>query len=128
MGVVVTKFAIPSRSGSIPAAPHSRDRRRHRRSLCSEVIRISFEDQEGRRVTDSALLEDLSKRGASVSSSLPVGVGRGVQHEANGFERKAVVRYCEPANDGYVIGLEFDPGSDWDRGAWSPEHLMSLEE
>ena len=104
------------------------DRRRHRRSLCSEIVELTFEDQTGRIVRQTGLLEDLSKRGACLNLPIPLGVGRDVRLAANGFERGASVRYCELADDGYTVGLEFAAGSDWDRNAWKPGHLTSIEE
>ncbi len=96
--------------------------------MCSELIELTFEDQTGRKIKETALLEDLSKRGACVGLSLPLGVGRRVRIAANGFEREAHVRYCELTADGYVAGLEFPPGSDWDRGTWAPSHLTTFAE
>lgn len=110
---------------SRPSESEAADRRLHRRLLCSELVELRFKDQTGRRLAEKVLLEDVSKGGASVSSSLPVARGRQVELVADGFARRARIRFCEIGEDGYLLGLQFD--DEWDREAWQPEHLTSLE-
>lgn len=99
------------------------DRRHMPRNLCSELVEVVFEDQQGNSVSTVALVEDLSDSGICVSSSLPVSPGRIVRLRAEGFNGRGVVRYCELGEYSYLWGLELAPG--W-RGEWHPSHELPL--
>ena len=101
-------------------------RRRHPRSLCSELVQVSFRDQRGRRIQETGVLEDLGSGGARLSLSLPLPVGGQVNLRTTGFSVNAGVRYCELADAGYAVGLEFSAGTTWDERSWSPEHLLRI--
>ena len=105
------------------------DRRRRRRSLCSELVEVSFTDQTGRRFSQTGLLEDVAQGGACINSSVPVAVGRPVQIRSTdkSSEFTARVRYCELKEEGYLLGIQFEEGSEWDRGLWRPAHLTSID-
>ena len=99
------------------------DRRHNPRRLCSELVEVTFDDQEGNSVTTMALVEDISEDGLCVSSSLPISPGRIVRLCAEGMKAGGVVRYCELGDYSYLLGLELEPG--W-RGDWHPPHELSL--
>jgi hypothetical protein len=105
---------------------HVHDRRSHVRALCSELVQISFRDQRGRRVQETAVLEDLAERGVRISLSLPLTPGCQVGLLAGAFEANARVRYCEMADSGFAVGLEFAGDFRWDENKWAPEHLLRL--
>ena len=104
----------------------TRDRRRHVRALCSELVQISFRDQRGRRIQETAVLEDLAEKGVRISLSLPLTPGCQVGLQAGVFEANAHVRYCELADSGFAVGLEFADDFRWDEKEWAPEHLFRL--
>lgn len=99
------------------------DRRRDVRKLCSELVEVSFDDQQGNSVTTVALVEDLSDTGLCVSSSLPISPGRLVRVRAEGLRGSGIVRYCELGDYSYLLGLELKPG--W-RNGWTPRHELPL--
>ena len=107
----------------MPTPPASRV---YTRALCSELVRITFRDQRGRRVQETAILEDLGEKGARVALSLPLTPGCQVGFHAAAFEANAHVRYCELADSGFAVGLEFAGDSRWDEKKWAPEHLLRL--
>ena len=104
----------------------TRDRRRDARALCSELVRISFRDQRGRRIQETAVLEDLAEKGVRISLSLPLTPGCQVGLQAATFVASAHVRYCELADTGFAVGLEFADNFRWDEKEWAPEHLLRL--
>jgi hypothetical protein len=106
--------------------PTPSDRRRDTRALCSELVRIFFRDQRGRRVQETAVLEDLAEKGARISLRLPLTPGCQVVFQAGAFEAGAHVRYCELADSGFAVGLEFADDFRWDEQEWAPEHLLRL--
>lgn len=99
------------------------DRRRDARRLCSELIEVSFDDNQGNAVSTVALVEDVSESGLCVSSSLPVSPGRWVRVRAEGLTGGGIVRYCELGDYSYLLGLELEAG--W-RGEWTPRHELPL--
>jgi hypothetical protein len=101
-------------------------RRRNPRALCSELVRVTFHDQRGRRIEETAVLEDLSQKGARLSLALPLTVGAQVKFQTSGFVVVAGVAYCELADDGYAVGLEFSPDAQWDESSWMPKHLLHI--
>ncbi len=103
-----------------------RAKRSHVRALCSELVRISFRDQRGRRVQETAVLEDLGEQGARISLCLPLTPGCQVGFQAVAFEANAQVRYCELADSGFAVGIEFADNFRWDEKKWAPEHLLRL--
>lgn len=102
------------------------NRRRDARALCSELVRISFRDQRGRRIQETAVLEDLAETGVRISLSLPLTPGCQVGLQATAFEASAHVRYCELADSGFAVGLEFAGDFRWDEKEWTPKHLLRL--
>jgi ribulose bisphosphate carboxylase small subunit len=103
-----------------------RVKRRYTRALCSELVRISFRDQRGRRVQETAVLEDLGEQGARISLCLPLTPGCQVGFQAVSFEASAQVRYCELSDSGFAVGIEFADDFRWDEKDWAPEHLLRL--
>jgi len=106
------------------------DRRKRRRSLCSELVEVSFVDQSGREFAVTGLLEDVAQGGACINSSVPVSIGRPVHLRTRDgeWEIDAVVRHCEMKEEGYLLGIQFDAGLEWNRREWRPAHLTAIEE
>jgi hypothetical protein len=96
--------------------------------MCSDLVLVRFQDQTGRWVQETALVEDVSQTGLCISLGLPITVRREVEIEAEGFRGKAQVRYCELGEYSYLLGLEFSDGFNWDRQKWRPKHLLTLPE
>lgn len=101
-----------------------RDNRKSERQMCSDFVSVAWQDQQGRRISDVALLEDVSPQGICLSMKLPLGVGRTVHLHTRGFEGEGEVRYCNLGEYGYLVGLEFINGTEWDREKWRPKHLL----
>lgn len=104
------------------AAPS--DRRSQSRNLCSNLAEIAFEDQEGRKVRQQALVEDVSAEGVCLSSSLPLTEGWKVTLHADGFTAEGRVRYCRLGDYSFLIGLQFPPENGPGRFGWRPDHLI----
>ena len=104
----------------------STNRRRSPRQMCSDFVKVSFADQNGRTVSDTGLLEDVSRRGLNISLNIPLPEGQDIQLQIDGFSGKARVRYCDIGDYGYLIGLEFDDRYEWDPKKWAPRHLLAV--
>ena len=106
----------------------TKNRRKESRSLCSELVRIAFQDQRGETVVLTGLLEDVNRSGICISVSHPVGIDTEIEFECEGFDGAAAVKYCHLGNYGYLIGATFAEGLVWDESTWRPRHLLSLAE
>jgi len=96
--------------------------------MCSELVRVSFQDAAGAWILETGVLENVGPRGVGVSLEIPLEVGIKVQLVANRFCGRARVRHCEFDQYAYSVGLEFSDGYTWDCNDWEPEHLLSLPE
>ena len=96
--------------------------------MCSELVEIAFQDQAGRSVCDTGIIEDVGVNGLGVRLNIPVSVGRTVTVSSPRFHSQATVKHCEFEEYGYLLGLEFSGGIEWDRADWEPEHLLSMPE
>jgi hypothetical protein len=106
------------------AMPTSNDKRRSPRQMCSDFVQVSFADQNGRMVSDTALLEDVSQQGLNISLNIPLPKGQDIQLEIDDFSGTARVRYCNIGEYSYLVGLEFADQYEWDAEKWAPRHLL----
>lgn len=104
----------------------SKDQRRSERLMCSELVEIAFQDQTGRWVRETGVIEDVGSNGLGVSLGIPVSVGRQVAVSNARFHSNATIKHCAPEEDSYLLGLEFSGGFEWDKADWEPEHLLRL--
>ena len=102
------------------------ERRQSARHMCSEFVQVSFWDERGREISEIGVLEDVSLRGVSISLNIPIPVGTSTRIHARDFDGQVEVRYCEPGDYGYLVGVEFADGYRWDEGKWAPEHLLAV--
>jgi hypothetical protein len=96
------------------------NRRGAKRLLCSDLIRLRWADESGRRYEEVAVLEDFSSTGASLFLGVPVPEGAPVTLHTSRGELPGVARYCLEAPNGYLAGMSFDLGA----GEFVPEHLL----
>jgi len=106
----------------------SKNRRRAQRSLCSELVRVEYDDQRGRTVNLAGLLEDVGRDGLCISLSLPLRVGAEIRFACDGFFGRASVEYCNLGDYSYLVGAAFLDGLQWDETLWRPRHLLALGE
>ena len=102
------------------------NKRRSPRQMCSDFVKVSFADQDGRTVSDTGLLEDVSRQGLNISLNIPLPEGHDIELQIEGFSGKARVRYCNIGDYGYLIGLEFADHHEWDPKKWAPRHLLTI--
>ncbi len=101
-------------------------KRRSSRQMCSDFVQVSFADQDGRTVSDTGLLEDVSRQGLNISLNIPLPEGQDIKLQSEGFSGKARVRYCNVGDYGYLVGLEFADRHEWDPKKWAPRHLLAI--
>ncbi len=104
----------------------AKDLRKSDRLMCSELVEIAFQDQTGRWVRETGVIENVGVKGLGVSFSIPVTVGRTVTVSNSRFRSEAIIKHCAFEEYGYLLGLEFSGGFEWNRADWEPEHLLRL--
>jgi hypothetical protein len=100
-----------------------RNRRVEPRMLCADLLEVQWDEGSELR-TGWANLEDISTSGAcvQVDREVPVGALLRIHSKRANFEGR--VRYCQFRETGYFVGLQFEPGQKWARGAFRPKHLL----
>jgi hypothetical protein len=106
----------------------AKEQRKSGRLMCSELVEITFQDQAGRWIRETGVIENVGAKGLGVSFSIPITVGRAVTVSNPRFRSEAVIKHCAFEEYGYLLGLEFSGGFEWDHADWEPEHLLWLPE
>jgi len=92
--------------------------------LCADLIAVWWVDEFGE--TDKALanLEDISNSGACLQVDVAISEGTllHIRHPKVEFEGR--VKYCVFREIGYFVGVEFEPGFEWNEKLFEPEHLL----
>jgi hypothetical protein len=104
------------------------NQRRSDRLMCSELVEIAFQDQTGRWVRETGVIENVGSNGLGVSLNIPVSVERMVTVSNARFRSEATVKHCAFEEYGYLLGLEFSGDFQWNQADWEPEHLLRLPE
>jgi PilZ domain len=102
------------------------ERRTELRMLCADLVEVCWEDEHHRPRETKALLEDISRAGACLEFEMPVPVGTRVHLFCGKEALEGKVRYCVYRDIGYLVGIQFDTGSEWSRRNFEPEHLLDL--
>jgi hypothetical protein len=102
------------------------ERRSEVRLLCADMVEVSWRDQ-GRSRRATAILEDISARGAclQLETAVPCGVEIGWTCPSQKFVGR--VRYCTYREIGYFVGVEFEGGTRWSKQVYEPRHFLDLE-
>jgi hypothetical protein len=80
------------------------------------TVAVHISGPEGASQVETTFTEDVSSRGARVSSARRWRTNETINFESlpGGFRALARVAYCQPHREGYVIGLEFlEPSGRW---------------
>jgi PilZ domain len=101
-------------------------RRKKKRSLCADLIAISWTEGSGRIRSDMGTLQDISAVGACLrlEQSISAGTGVSLYYPKGKYDGK--VKYCRSDQSGYLVGIEFDPGYRWSRRDFQPSHLIDF--
>ncbi len=95
--------------------------------LCADVVQARWKDAKGRSRRSTALLEDISRRGACLQLEHPIPLGAAVELHCQQQRLAGTVRYCVYREVGYFAGIEFEEGSEWSREQFQPQHLLDLK-
>jgi hypothetical protein len=100
------------------------DQRRDDRLLCAGLVEVHWVDAEGKAFDTIANLDDFSPAGVSLLLDCPLPPGTQVEFSSSGISASGEVRYSNPTELGWIVGVAFGPDSKWDPVVRPPEHLL----
>ncbi len=99
--------------------------RREQRQLCSDLIEVHRELEDGSEETTTVVLEDVSRSGACLQAETPIQENSRLRLICSDLELRGEVRYClHRKGEGYFVGVEFEPGDQWSPDKYRPAHLL----
>lgn len=100
------------------------EQRREQRLLCSELVTVSWHDVNGRVQSATAVLEDISPKGACFQVEGPIPPSEIVDVHYSAGDWQGQVRYCRYDQTGFFVGVEFGPEFEWQSAGYEPDHLL----
>ena len=105
------------------------ERRQSKRLLCSDLVQLHWGESDGSEHREIAILENVSVTGVGLFTGVPIPVETIVRITANDIELSGRVKQCIFRENGYIVGLELEPGSgrgERSNRAFLPEHLLDV--
>jgi hypothetical protein len=101
-----------------------KERRIEQRLLCAEFVEVEWRLQDGRKLRAMTSLEDISQSGACLQLEFAIPLQTPVcLHYAQG-QLAGTIRHCVHREIGYFLGVEFEPGQEWNERSFKPQHLF----
>jgi hypothetical protein len=105
------------------------ERRGSKRLLCSDLVQVSWQNANGERFREIAILENLSLSGVGLFAGVPLPPGMKVDLAGSEAVLTGRVKQCAFRENGYVVGIELDDDSKWAQEpgcAFVPQHLLDV--
>jgi hypothetical protein len=96
------------------------------RELCADLVKVTWESEDGPVCTEWAILEDISPSGACLDSEQPIPLDAMVSLQFPGEHCQARVKYCKLDQINYLVGVRFEQGYRWSRRKFKPDHLLQF--
>jgi hypothetical protein len=100
--------------------------RREDRELCADLVQVQWKDPDGLEHGEWAILEDISSSGACLEIEAPIAPETLVKLQFAADKCEARVKYCNPENAKYLLGVKFEQGYRWSRRKFKPQHLIQF--
>jgi len=97
---------------------------RPRRYLCSELIKVEWQDETG-ALRATGILEEIWADGACIQTLAAMQPGTKVWIVARCTFFLGTLTECEAQPDGYFSRVAFDPESRWSQRSFKPEHMVN---
>jgi len=93
--------------------------------MCADLVRVSWTADEVMHEAGGNL-EDVAPSGCRLlmDEAIPEGTSIVIRCGVTLFVGK--VRYCNPCEIGFDIGIEFDHIGAWERGKFEPRHFLDV--
>jgi hypothetical protein len=100
--------------------------RREDRELCADLVHVQWKNAGGLEHGEWAILEDISASGACLEIEEPIQPDTVVSLQFASDKFEARVKYCNPENSKYLLGVHFEQGYRWSRRRFKPQHLIQF--
>jgi hypothetical protein len=125
---IMARTTHPLKFSGHPADMRSvQDRRSESRMLCADMLEVHWKDETGKDRQAMALLEDISPSGACLHLEIPIPNDTQIHLEFPKQKCSGTTRYCVYREIGYFVGVEFEPGFEWSKKTYRPQHLLDLQ-
>jgi hypothetical protein len=101
-----------------------RERRNQNRLMCADLINIEWREKDGTTSKAVANLEDISESGICIQTEEPLPLRSVIRVVTPKGELEGEIRYCVFRDIGYFVGVQFEPGTRWNRNWFQPMHLF----
>jgi hypothetical protein len=92
--------------------------------LCADLVNVQWRDEKDRPKKAVANLEDISLMGACLQLDQAIPLNTPVKITVPNGHMVGHCRYCVYREIGYFIGIEFEPGANWSRRSFKPQHMF----
>lgn len=106
------------------ARPKYEDRRKEPRLLCADLVTVYWYDELGNPRKSVANLEDVSHRGACLLMDLAIAPESEVRIDTGRGHYLGSIRHSTPFATSYLLGVQFQPGCEWEASRFQPAHLF----
>jgi hypothetical protein len=103
-----------------------RPERREDRELCADLVHVQWRNEGGLERGEWAILEDISASGACLAIEDAISPDTIVTLQFASDKLEARVKYCNPDNSKYLLGVQFEQGYRWSRRKFKPQHLIQF--
>jgi len=104
--------------------PVNVDRRKEPRLLCADLVTVHWLDEHGGRHESVANLEDVSHRGACLAMEMAIAPESEVRIDTGRGHYLGSIRYLTAFAGSYLMGVQFQPGCEWEQSRYHPAHLF----
>lgn len=106
----------------------SREARREKRLLCSDLLQLRWTEPAGGRREEIAVVEEVSPSGTTLFLGVPVPAGSDVMLCTGAESRPGVVRHSSPRPNGHTLGVQLH--GHWrlhrEGSGFAAEHLLDV--
>ena len=106
------------------ARPNGEERRKEPRLLCADLVTVYWLDELGTPRKAVANLEDVSHCGACLLMDMGIAPESEVRIDTGKGHYLGQVRYMASFEIGFVMGIQFLPGCEWEASRFQPAHLF----
>ena len=90
------------------------------------MVGLYWRDKSSWKRWSAAMLEDISRSGASLQTDAPIPLGTVLRITFPKGRLEGAVRYCFPRDMGYCVGVQFAEHNKWSKSQFRPRHLLDL--
>lgn len=94
--------------------------------MCADMVGLYRRDKSTWKRWSAAMLEDISRSGASLQTDAPIPLGTVLRITFPKGRLEGTVRYCFPRDMGYCVGVQFAEHNKWSKSQFRPRHMLDL--